>query len=105
MDLTYRQILKWGDKREPQIDPLMLKVIREKFGLEESDFGTKHLPGGQEVRLVKASSLTPPQLDFFRDIVGEENLHSDDFTRAKFAYGKFYGELLDLRMNLVPHPP
>jgi alkyldihydroxyacetonephosphate synthase len=105
MDLTYRQILKWGDKREHQIDPLMLKVIREKFGLEESDFGTKHLPGGQEVRLVKASSLTPLQLDFFRDTVGEENLHSDDFTRAKYAYGKFYGELLDLRMNLVPHPP
>jgi alkyldihydroxyacetonephosphate synthase len=105
MEFTYRQILKWGDKREHQIDPLMLKVIREKFDLKESDFGTKHLPGGQEVRLGKPSSLTSPQLDFFRDTVGEENLHSDDFTRAKFAYGKFYGELLDLRMNLVPHPP
>jgi alkyldihydroxyacetonephosphate synthase len=30
---------------------------------------------------------------------------SDDFSRAKFSCGKFYAELLDLRLNLVPNPP
>ncbi|HUW94083.1 MAG TPA: FAD-binding oxidoreductase [Bacteroidales bacterium] len=105
MDFTYREILKWGDKREHQIDPLMLKVIKDKFGFKDSDLTTKHLPGSQVVKLEKASSLKPPQLDLLRSIVGDENLHYDDFSRAKFSCGKFYGELLDLRLNLVPHPP
>ena len=57
MDFTYRQILKWGDKREHQIDPLMIKVIREKFDLKDSDFEMKYLAGSQTVKLEKASSL------------------------------------------------
>ena len=105
MDFTYRQILKWGDKREHQIDPLMIKVIRDKFGLKDSDFEMKYLAGSQTVKLEKASSLKLQQLDFLRSIVGNENIQTDDFSRAKFSYGKFYGELLDLRLNLVPQPP
>ena len=45
MDLTYREILKWGDKREAEVEPLMQKLIKEKFGLTDSDFRGKHLPG------------------------------------------------------------
>jgi alkyldihydroxyacetonephosphate synthase len=105
MDFTYRQILKWGDKREHQVDPLMIKVIKEKFGLKDSDFKMKYLAGSQTVKLEKASSLKLQQLDFLRSIVGNENIQTDDFSRAKFSYGKFYGELLDLRLNLVPQPP
>jgi alkyldihydroxyacetonephosphate synthase len=105
MDFTYRQILKWGDKREHQVDPLMIEVIREKFGLEDSDFEKKYLDGYQTVRLEKASSLKPYQLDFITSIVGNEDIQTDDFSRAKFSCGKFYGELLDLRLNLVPNPP
>jgi alkyldihydroxyacetonephosphate synthase len=105
MDFTYRQILKWGDKREHQIDPLMIKVIREKFNLKDSDFAMKYLAGSQTVELEKASSLKLQQHDFLRSIVGDENIRTDDFSRAKFSYGKFYGELLDLRLNLVPRPP
>jgi len=105
MDFTYRQILKWGDKREHQIDPLMIKVIREKFNLKDSDFAMKYLAGSQTVELEKASSLKLQQHDFLRSIVGDENIRTDDFSRAKFSYGKFYGELLDLRLNLIPHPP
>jgi len=105
MDFTYRQILKWGDKREHQIDPLMIKVIREKFDLKDSDFAMKYLAGSQTVELEKASSLKLQQHDFLRSIVGDENIRTDDFSRAKFSYGKFYGELLDLRLNLVPRPP
>ena len=105
MDFTYRQILKWGDKREHHVDPLMIKVIKDKFGLKDSDFEMKYLAGSQTVKLEKASSLKLQQLDFLRSIVGNENIQTDDFSRAKFSYGKFYGELLDLRLNLVPQPP
>lgn len=105
MDFTYRQILKWGDKGEHQVEPLMIKVIKEKFGLTDSDFEIKYLPGFQTVKLEKASSLKLEQLDYIRSIVGNENIRTDDFSRAKYSYGKFYGELLDLRLNLVPLPP
>jgi alkyldihydroxyacetonephosphate synthase len=105
MDYTYRQILKWGDKREEKVDPLMIKVIREKFDLKDSDFETKYLSGSQPVKLGKLSSLKPQQLDFLKSIAGNENVQSDDFSRAKFSCGKFYAELLDMRLNLVPNPP
>jgi len=105
MDFTYREILKWGDKREHQIDLLMLKVIREKFGLGDIEFEAKHLPGSQLVKLEKPSSLKPQQVEFLRNTVGTENFLDDDFTRAKFSCGKFYGELLELRLGSVSHPP
>jgi len=105
MDFTYRQILKWGDKREEKVDPLMIKIIREKFNLKDSDFEMKYLSGSQLVKLEKLSSLKPQQLDFFRNLAGDENVQSDDFSRAKFSCGKFYAELLDMRLNLVPNPP
>jgi alkyldihydroxyacetonephosphate synthase len=105
MDYTYRQILKWGDKREEKVDPLMIKVIREKFDLKDSDLEKKYLSGSQPVILEKSSSLKPQQLDFFKSLAGNENVQSDDFSRAKFSCGKFYGELLDMRLNLVPNPP
>lgn len=105
MDYTYRQILKWGDKREEKIDPLMIKVIREKFDLNDSDLEKKYLSGSQPVKLEKPSSLKPQQLDFFKGLAGNENVQSDDFSRAKFSCGKFYAELLDMRLNLVPNPP
>jgi alkyldihydroxyacetonephosphate synthase len=105
MDYTYRQILKWGDKREEKVDPLMIKVIREKFDLKDSDLENKYLSGSQPVILEKPSSLKPQQLDFFKSLAGNENVQSDDFSRAKFSCGKFYAELLDMRLNLVPNPP
>ena len=105
MNSTYRQILKWGDKREEPIDPLMIKVIREKFDLKDSDFEMKYLSGAQTVKLEKPSAIKPGQLDFLKGIAGNENIQTDDFSRAKFSYGKFYGELLDLRLNLIPYPP
>jgi alkyldihydroxyacetonephosphate synthase len=105
MDYTYRQILKWGDKREERVDPLMIKVIREKFDLKDPDFEKKYLSGSQPVIVEKPSSLKPQQLDFFKSLVGNENVQSDDFSRAKFSCGKFYAELLDMRLNLVPNPP
>ncbi len=105
MDYTYRQILKWGDKREEKVDPLMIKIIKEKFDLKDSDFEQKHLSGSQAVKLENPSSLKPGQLDFFKSLAGNENVQSDDFSRAKFSCGKFYAELLDMRLNLVPNPP
>lgn len=105
MDNTYRQILKWGDKKEYRIDNLMINVLKDEFGLKDSDLEEKHLQGNQTVKIQKPSGLNEYQLDFLKNIVGEENIQTDDFSRANFSYGKFYGELLDLRLNEIANPP
>ena len=104
-DKTYRNILKWGDKREERVDRHMAGLIKEKFGLTDADFREKYLPGEEEVTLGKPSLLKPSQFEFLRSICGNENILTDDYTRATYSCGKFYGELLDLRLNLVPDPP
>lgn len=102
---SYRQILKWGDKREEEISHHMAEVIREKFGLSGEDFTRKHLPGTEPVKLTKPSVLKPAQIEFMRATCGGENILTDDLSRARFSCGKFYGELLDMRLGLVPDPP
>ncbi len=102
---TYRRILKWGDKREEEVGHHMVTLIKEKFGLTDADFSEKYLPGTEEVRLERPSLLKPAQADFLRSVSGEENILTDDFNRARYSCGKFYGELLDLRLGNVPDPP
>ncbi|MCU0377864.1 MAG: FAD-binding oxidoreductase [Bacteroidales bacterium] len=105
MDLTYRNIFKWGDKREENIAPRMVKLIKEKFDYKDDDFKDKHLPGLEQVRIDRRPGLKPLQLDFIRSIVGDEDILTDDYSRARFSCGKFYGELLDLRLGLVDSAP
>jgi len=105
MNFTYRQILKWGDKREEAVEPLMIKVLKDKFDMKVSDFETKYLTGLQTVKLKKSPALKSGQLDYLTGIVGKENIQTDDFSRAKFSCGKFYAELIDLRLADVPNPP
>ncbi len=102
---SYRHILKWGDRREETVSHHMAELIKEKFGLADEDFARKHLPGTEQVKLAKPSMLKPVQLEFLKRICGEENVLTDDNSRARFSCGKFYGELLDLRLGLVPDPP
>ncbi len=102
---SYRHILKWGDKHEEGISHHMAEVIKEKFDLSDADFKGKHLSGTEPVKLEKPSMLKPVQVDFFRSVSGAENIQTDDVSRARFSCGKFYGELLDLRLGLVPDPP
>jgi len=102
---TYRDIFKWGDKRETSIDSGTLNVIKDKFGFTESDFQTKHLFGDQEVKLDHNCQIDKLVIQKFVEIVGSENLNDDDFSRASHAHGKFYGELLKLRKGEIQSPP
>ena len=105
MGITYRHILKWGDKREEIIDSNTMSVLLGKFGLDRSDIVDKHMPGGETVKLATSPKLKKEQIDKLKSIVGEENFHTDDSSRARFSCGKFYSELLDLRMGQIPDPP
>ena len=104
MQKTYRDIFKWGDKREQKIDDATLKVIKEKFSISDQDLVSKHLFGDTEVILEKKPSLSEDQINDLKKIAGSENVLTDDFSRANFSYGKYYSELLLLRKGLIPNP-
>ena len=105
MQKTYRDILKWGDKREQKIDDATLKVIKEIFSLSEETIANKHLFGDTEVKLEKKSSLSDEQIKDLKKLAGDENILTDDFSRANFSYGKYYSDLLFLRKGIIPTPP
>lgn len=105
MNSTYRDIFKWGDKRESKIDDGTLKIIRETFGITEQELGQKHLYGNNQVVLEKTCQLSHRVLQNLIDIVGEENVKVDDFSRAAHSYGKYYADLLLLRMGQILTPP
>lgn len=105
MNKTYRDILKWGDKRETKIDKGTLNVIKEKFGFTDSDLSDKHLYADKQVELNKKHELSDEVIASFREIVGNDNVATDDFARASHSYGKFYSELLNLRKGSIPTPP
>jgi len=105
MAKTYRDILKWGDKHEQQIDDGTKNIIKEKLGLLNEDFSKKHLSGDEKIALKKECALSTNILDKLVAIVGQDNLQTDDESRAIHAYGKSYPELLKLRKGLIDSPP
>src|SRR6056297_1543604 len=102
---TYRDILKWGDKRKASIDEGTLKVVKEKFGYNDSDINQLHLSGDHRVNLDKQCNLDKKIIEQLTHIVGEENIETDDYSRASHAHGKYYAELLQLRKGEVLTPP
>ncbi|MFP4555629.1 MAG: FAD-binding oxidoreductase [Bacteroidales bacterium] len=105
MSNTYRDILKWGDKRETKLDDGTINVIKETFGFTDSDISQMHLFGDNQVELSKKPELSDDLISEFKEIVGAENIATDDYSRASHSYGKFYSELLKLRKGSIPTPP
>lgn len=102
---TYRDIFKWGDKRETQLDVGTLRVIKEKFGYSDMETNQKHLFGNEQVTVNKPCSLTDSIINEFTQIVGKENIETSDFERANHSFGKYYTDLLKLRKGEIETPP
>ncbi|MDD2277952.1 MAG: FAD-binding oxidoreductase [Bacteroidales bacterium] len=105
MNSTYRDIFKWGDKREEKVDKGTLKVVKEKLNFSDSDLAERYLTGEMEVTIEKPVGIDKTLLERFASIVGADNVKTDDYSRASYAYGKFYAELVNLRMEYIPSPP
>ena len=105
MNGTYRDIFKWGDKRETVVDKGTLNLIKEKIGYTDEELKQKHLYGNEQVKLEKPSGLSPEVISTLEQIVEKENVQIDDYSRAAHSYGKYYADLLLLRMGKIPTPP
>lgn len=105
MNKTYRDIFKWGDKRETKLDQGTINVIKEKFNITDDNIKQNYLLGNQEVKLEKVCQLSEKILTEFKNILGVDNVQIDDYSRANHSYGKYFADLLKLRMGDIPTPP
>jgi alkyldihydroxyacetonephosphate synthase len=105
MSTTYRDIFKWGDKRETKVDIGTLNVIKQMFNFSDDDLSKSHLFGNTTVKLNNPCALSEEHLSILRGIVGSDNVGIDDFSRAQNSFGKCYTDLLNLRMGNIPSPP
>ncbi|MDM8534231.1 FAD-binding oxidoreductase [Clostridiaceae bacterium HSG29] len=103
---SYRSILKWGDPNEYKHPNRRLYALMKKtFHMTDDDFKEKQETGDEEVNFTKAILLSKEQLEYFKNIVGEENILEDSYSRLQIAYGKTMIDLMRLRKNIVENIP
>ncbi|MBV6492353.1 MAG: hypothetical protein LDLANPLL_00346 [Turneriella sp.] len=105
---NWRSVYRWGDTEKP-IDTTIEKHIahfRHLLGIEKNEaLLPLNANAYQDVKLAKRSRLTRLSLKEIIRIVGSENVDIDDFSRVKHSFGKYYGDIVRLRMGNVQAPP
>lgn len=103
---SYREISKWGHPEEFKVPKETLyKVIKETFKLTDDDFKTLKETGYDKVEFDAPIKLTKEQLKKLEEIVGKENLSTDNYTRLSVAYGKGGYDVLRLTKKIVENLP
>ncbi len=102
---TYRNIFKWGDKREEPLGDEIKKIIEEKFQIPEEELTKNFLEGKEEVVLKKKCNIPDTIIQEFVRISGEDNVIKEESVRASHSYGKHYVELVKLRLNQIDTSP
>lgn len=108
MGKTWREVYGWGDTTR-KIDRTLQQHIDHFRRLLHLEGETAELAlnsnAQQRVGIKKKSRLSRLQLRDLIKLVGTDNVQVDDFSRARHAFGKYYADLLRLRMGKVIHPP
>jgi len=102
---TYRDIFKWGDKREVPLDNEIKKIIKEKFNFTDEDLTNNSLEGKEKIILKRECQIPEKIVQQFIEVSGRENVIEDSNVRASHSYGKHFIELLKLRLNQIDNPP
>lgn len=87
---SYRSIFRWGDPNFVKYPKESLyKMMKEKFKMTDEDFS--HYAGDigmDPVKLDAPCNLAQEHLDAFGEIVGKQNVTTEDYPRLAVAYGK-----------------
>jgi len=102
---SYRAIFKYDPNKFKHPSRAWFEMFKSEFGMTDADFQTRRPGGDEPVKLDLPIGLSQDQIESFRNIVGAENVATDDFSRVKFGHGKSLDENLDLRKNLVRKAP
>ncbi|MGF7059626.1 FAD-binding oxidoreductase [Brassicibacter mesophilus] len=103
---SYRSIFKWGDPKEYKIpNERLYNMMKKIFKVTDDDFKAPRNLGLDRVNYDKEIKLTKEQIQMFKNIVGEENVKTDDYTRLQVAYGKTMYDLMRLRKGIIENIP
>lgn len=105
---TWKNVYNWGDTEKP-IDKTIehhIEFLKKALHIEGlSQDHSLNANAHTEVHLAKRSRISRQQLKDLIRIVGSDNVQIDDFSRAKHAAGKYYGDIVRLRMQKEILPP
>lgn len=103
---SYRSILKWGDPNEfKHPNKRLYRLMKKVFEMTDEDFKTPQKMGLEKVCFNKPINLAPDQIKAFENMVGPENVKTDDYSRLQVAYGKTMIDLMRLREGIVENIP
>jgi alkyldihydroxyacetonephosphate synthase len=103
---SYRSIFKWGYPDQfKHPNKHLYRLAKKVFGLTDADFQTKQDVGEELVHFNIPINLTEGQIQHFRNIVGEENIKTDNYSRLRAAYGKMMYDLIRLRKQICENLP
>lgn len=103
---SYRSILKWGDPLEfKHPNPRLYELMKQVFHMTDEDFKNKEKMGLEKVSYNIPIKLKPEQVNFFKNLIGEENVKTDEYSRLQIAYGKTMIDLMRLREGIVENVP
>ncbi len=108
MRKIWRNVYNWGDT-EKKIDSTIEHHINHFKHLLGIQGEARDLPlnanAQEEVKLTKKSRLTRQVLRDLMRFVGSDNVQVDDFSRARHSFGKYYGDILRMRMGKITNVP
>ena len=106
VEKSFRSVMKWGDPaayKRPKEG--LYKLIKKQFHLTDDDFKKMVDVGNEVAQIDTPSRLSDAQLKELAEIVGEDNVSVDGFTRLQVCYGKTMIDIMRLRKGIVENLP
>ncbi len=103
---SYRSILKWGNPTEfKHPNSRLYALMKKTFEMTDEDFKIPQKMGLEKVNFEGKITLTEIQIERFKNIVGENNIKLDPYSRLQIAYGKTMIDSMRLREGIVENIP
>lgn len=103
---SYRSILKWGNPSEfKHPNKRLYTLMKKTFNMSDDDFKVKREMGLEQVHFDQPIKLAPEHIEAFVEMIGRENVKTDDYSRLQVAYGKTMIDLMRLRKGIAENLP
>ncbi|MEM7436260.1 MAG: FAD-binding oxidoreductase [Myxococcota bacterium] len=103
---SYRSLFKWGAPngyKHP--NPRLYALMKETFDLADEDFREPGELGLEEVPTDAPIALGVEHVDHFIQLLGDDNVSRDAYSRLRVSYGKTMYDLLRLRRGIIENLP
>jgi len=103
---SFRSIFKWGAPDQfKHPNRRLYSMLKDVFQLTDDDFKESQEEGHETVTCKHPIKLEQNHIDWFINVVGQNNVNTDEYSRVKYAYGKTLEEAMNLRKGIVKNVP